>query len=474
MQETGTPMDRLMRAGDGLRGDMSVDSIQQLLLVAVFLRHASDVPEDVAQRRPNWKHLVDQVGQVGSAKEVVRWALRAWSGDYGLLRLDLDDDPVFAELYAGGPRTEQALRDLFTVLDRAGRELPMAELYEQCLARFSEDRTGGEYYTPRGVVRTMVALMAPAPGDEVYDPACGSAGFLTEAARYVEAQHGPLPDRDRLMLRLYGQDVNARTRRIAAMNLILHGLDQQMGRGLGQGDSLLQGSEASEKHSVVLANPPFSMPWQNPGHGPFVPWRYGQPPKSKADFAWVQHALGSLKPGGRAAILLANGASFRGGAERHIRAGLVRDDVLTAVIQLPPGLFSHTRIPACVWIFDRSKRLHTQSRVLFIDARDVGVQVSRGRRALTEGDIARIAGTCRDWSAGREGEEPGWCRTVTVEEIEAADFDLQPARYVSPVKAEATPGEDERRVRELTQDLYGYFAEAARLEHELRTVLEAS
>jgi type I restriction enzyme M protein len=414
------------------------------------------------------------VGGSGHAEEVVQRAMGAWSGGYGQLRLDLDDDPVLGELYVGGPRADQALRDLFAVLDRAGRELATRELYEQCLARFSEDRAGGEYYTPRGVVRTMVELMAPAPGDDVYDPACGSAGFLTEAARYVEARHGRLTDHAGPTLRLFGQDVNARTRRIAAMNLILHGLDQDMGRGLDQGDSLVQGSEASEKHSVVLANPPFSMAWQDPGHGRFVPWRYGQPPKSKADFAWVQHVLGSLKPGGRAAILLANGASFRGGAERRIRAGLVHDDVLTAVIQLPPGLFPHTRIPACVWIFDRSKQSHAKNRVLFVDAQDVGVQVSRGKRVLTDEDVVRIASTFRNWSAGREPEEPGWCRTVPLSEIDAADFDLQPARYVVPVVAEGTPGDDERRVRELTEDLYGYFAEAARLERELRAILEAS
>ncbi|MFE7119894.1 N-6 DNA methylase [Streptomyces sp. NPDC057654] len=474
MQETRSLMDWLARAADALRGDMSVDSMQQLLLAAVFLRHISDVPEDVAQGRPTWQGLVDEVGHCGQSKEVVRQALHAWSGDYGQLCLDLDDDPVLGELYSGGPRADQALRDLFAVLDRASRELPMAELYEQCLARFSEDRTGGEYYTPRGVIRTMVELMAPAPGDEVYDPACGSAGFLTEAARYVDAHHGPLLDHAGPALRLFGQDVNARTRRIAVMNLILHGLDQEMGRGIGQGDSLAQGSEVSEKHTVVLANPPFSMAWQDHGHGRFVPWRYGQPPKSKADFAWVQHVLGSLKPGGRAAILLANGASFRGGAERRIRAGLVQDDVLTAVVQLPPGLFSHTRIPACVWIFDRSKQSHAKNRVLFVDAQDAGAQVSRGRRALTDEDVARIVDTFRNWSAGRESEEPGWCRTVTLNEIEAADFDLQPARYVMPVVAEAAAGDDERRVRELTEDLYGYFAEAARLEHELRAILEAS
>ncbi|MFD7897348.1 N-6 DNA methylase [Streptomyces sp. NPDC059743] len=474
MEAIRSQVDRLVRAMGVLHGDLSPDAMQQLVLAAVFLRHVSDVPEDVAQGRPTWEDLVRQVPGPDFAQSVLHRALHAWSGDYGQLRLDLDDEAVLGQLPFGSRRMQQALGDLIAVLDQAGRARTMADLYEQCLARFSEDRAGGEYYTPRDVVRTMVRLMAPASGDEVYDPACGSAGLLTEAARYVEMHDGRPMDRTEPTLLLFGRDVNARTRRIAAMNLILHGLDEDLHRDLDSDDSLLYGSEPGEKYDIALANPPFSMSrWQDRIDGQFVPWRYGPPPKSNADFAWVQHVLGSLKTGGRAAILLANGAAFRGGAERHIRAGLVHDDVLAAVIQLPPGLFPHTRIPACLWVFSKSKRAHAKNRVLFINAQDVGVQVSRGRRALTDEDIARIVRAFRGGSEHGEADEPGWCRTVTLDEIEAADFDFLPARHVAPVAAEAEPGDDERRVRELTDELYGHFAEAARMERELRDVLGA-
>ncbi|WP_411109360.1 N-6 DNA methylase [Streptomyces sp. c-19] len=472
MQETRSQVDWLARAVDVLRGAMTGDTMQQLILSAVFLRRVSDVPEAVAQGRPTWRDLLGQVSGDGHAVQVVQQALRAWSGDYGRLRLDLADDPMLGAVRPTHVRADQVLRDLFAVLAQAGRSLTMVELYEQCLARFSEDRAGGDYYTPRGVVRTMVGLMAPEPGDDIYDPACGSGGFLIEAARYVKTQGGRPEDPVGPPLRLFGQDVNARTRRIAAMNLVLHDLADDMRRDLDEGDSLLDGSEAGEKYDVVFANPPFSMRWDR-GNDRFVPWRYGSPPKSKADFAWVQHVVGALKPHGRAAVLLANGAAFRGGAEQHIRAGLVHDDVLAAVIQLPPGLFPHTRIPACLWVFDKSKQAHAKNRILFVDAQDAGTQVSRGRRVLAEEDVDRIVGTFRGWGERGEDDEQGWSRTLTLEEIEAADFDLQPGRHVMPVVAEATPGADERRVRELTEELYGQFAEAARLERELRDALEA-
>ncbi|MYV50999.1 N-6 DNA methylase [Streptomyces sp. SID3212] len=471
MEETRSQVDWLTRAVEALPDEMTFDAMQQLILSMVFLRQVSDVPEGEAQGRPTWEELVGQVaGKPDLVHQPVQRALRAWSGSYGKFRIDLDNEAVLGQMRSDSRVVDRALRDLIALLDRAGRAGAKGDLYDQCLARFSEDRVGGDYYTPRDVVRTMVGLMAPAPGDEVYDPACGSAGLLTEAARYVETHGGRPADRTGPVLRLFGQDINARTRSIAAMNLILHGLEDTLPRDIGTDNSLLHGSDAGEKYSVVLANPPFSMRMPLTDAG-FVFWRYGPPPKSKADLAWVQHVLGALKADGRAAILLPNGAAFRGGAERRIRAGLLYDDVVAAVIQLPSGLFSHTRVPACLWVFSKSKRAHAATRVLFINAQDTGVQVSRGRRTLTGADAERIASTFNSWSKHDAADVPGWCRTVALEEVEAADFDLQPARYVAPVAAETAPGEDERRVRELTEELYEHFAEASRLEHELRDVL---
>ncbi|MFH8617881.1 N-6 DNA methylase [Streptomyces sp. NPDC017979] len=469
MRETRSQADWLWRTVDVLRGDMTVDAVQKLILTAVFLRHVSDVPEEAAQGRPTWQGLVREVNEFHGIRDSVQRSLRAWSGGYGQLHLDLGLPP------SGGREMDRALRDLVVALDQAVGETAPRDLYEQCLARFSEDREGGGYYTPRDVVRTLVELMAPTPDDEVYDPACGSGGFLVAAAEYVRTRSAlPSGDDDHEhepRLRLFGQDINAHTRQVAAMNLVIHGLEKDVQRGLTPESSLMHGSETGGKHDIALANPPFSMRLPDPMDLRFTPWRYGPPPRSNADFAWVQHVLGSLNAGGRAGILLANGAAFRGGAERRIRAGLVHDDVLSSVVQLPPGLFPHTRIPACLWIFSKAKPASVRKRVLMIDAREAGVPVSRGRRTLSDEYAERILATFRDWSESGEVNEPGWCRTITLEEIEEADFSVLPERHVAPVAEDIEPGGYERRVRELTEDLYEHFAQAARLEQELRDAL---
>ncbi|WP_169744431.1 N-6 DNA methylase [Spirillospora albida] len=467
METTRHQVDRLLRAVDLLREDGGQEATQQLVLAAVFLRYVADVADD-PRGRPTWEHLKRQLHE-SDPGVVLRTALGAWSGVYGNLTVDLRDESDFASLRSHAHRrAEGALRGLIDLLDTI--DLPPWKLYEECLARFSEDRVGGEYFTPREIVRTMVELVKPRPTEKVYDPACGSAGLLIAAAGSASLQ-----DRkpaDARTPRLAGRDIHQGNLKVAAMNLILHGLENDLPHGLELGNSLSYGSWPGEQYDVVLANPPFgSSRWQEKLDRRSISWRYGEPPKNHADFAWVQHVLGSLNPTGRAAILLANGASFRGSAEHRIRAGLVRDDVLAAVIQLPSGIFPHTRIPACLWVFNKRKRDHSKGRVLFVDAQDVGVQVSRSRRVLTEEDVMRVMGTFRDWSEGRKNDDPEWCREVSLEDIEAAEYNLVPSRYVRPAVTVAQPGDGERRVRELTEELHRHFAEASRLEQELRDVL---
>ncbi|MBU6427711.1 MAG: type I restriction-modification system subunit M, partial [Cyanobacteria bacterium REEB65] len=227
--------------------------------------------------------------------------------------------------------------------------------YEYLIAKFADDagKKGGEFYTPKMVVRLIVECLRPQEGMSVYDPTCGSGGMLLEAAHYLERQW-----QNPKTLHLYGQEKNLNTWAICQMNLFLHDIDDAF---VMRGDTLrdpkhlaAEGSKALTTFDQVMANPPFSLSeW---GHDEwktgdkFGRDRYGCPPKSYGDLAFVQHMVASLKQDGMAGVVLPHGILFRGGAEGKIREGLLKDDLVEAVIGIAPNLFYGTGIPACVLI----------------------------------------------------------------------------------------------------------------------------
>ncbi|MFF4159367.1 N-6 DNA methylase [Streptomyces sp. NPDC001678] len=201
-------------------------------------------------------------------------------------------------------------------------------------------------------------------------------------------------------------------------------------------------------------------------------WRYGVPPRSNANFAWAQHVVSKLTDRGRAAMLLPEGAAFvGGGAAKGIREGLVFHDVLSAVVSLPPGVFAHTGISPSVWILDKAKAAERKGQVLFVQAPELGITTGRGRHTLAKEDIDRISGTYRSWCSVGYRDRAGWCRSVTVDEIAAREFNLQTRSYVGASTTGSAPQPAEQRVAELTRELYGHFSDAARLEAELRNIL---
>lgn len=314
----------MWKALEQLRGPLDVQDAEQLLLAVIFLRCVADVPEDTATAgMPRWQWLVAEADHGPVLTEALKMTLHAWTRSYpdGGRRLteSIPDHRV------AGPLLREAVR----LIDRAQRPL---ELYEECLERFSHTKSRGNYFTPRPLVRLLVDLLAPRPGERVFDPACGSGGFLVESARHVREHHGP-----QTVVELAGRDINPRARQIAWLNLTARGLEADLGEG--SVDSLRFDDTRSTTFDVVFANPPFNLKhsddlWHRP-------WRYGQPPRNNANFAWVQHVVSKLTSRGRAAMLLPDGATFTAGAARQIRAGLVADDVLSAVVALPAGLFPH-------------------------------------------------------------------------------------------------------------------------------------
>lgn len=320
----------------------------------------------------------------------------------------------------------------------------LGEVYEYFLGQFAsaEGKKGGQFYTPASVVKVLVAVLAPHKG-RVYDPCCGSGGMFVQSEQFVQSHGGRRDD-----ISIYGQESNPTTWRLAAMNLAIRGFAADLGQE--PADTFARDQFPDQKFDYILANPPFNISdWGGEKYESDPRWRYGRPPIGNANYAWLQHILWKLRPGGEAGVVLANGSMSSGqSGEGQIREAMVQGDVVEVMVALPPQLFFNTQIPACLWFLTNDKRQRGRDRrgeVLFIDARQLGTMETRVFRKFTEDDIARIADTVHAWRADGETKHKykdvaGFCQSVKVADIEKQGFVLTPGRYVG---AEETEEDDE-------------------------------
>jgi type I restriction enzyme M protein len=450
--------DVLWKAADKLRGAVDAAQYKDFVLGLVFLKYVSDSSGEGGFVVPDGAHWADLAGSSGDLG----------AGDLGA-RIDAAMDAVMrANPPLGGalPKIfggvdQRRLGELVELLGeirfggKAARDV-LGEVYEYFLEKFAraEGKRGGEFYTPPSVVRLLVEILEPFKG-RVYDPCCGSGGMFVQAEKFVLSRRGRLDD-----IAVYGQEANERTWRLAKMNLAVHGISGDLRRS----DTFHADAHPGLRADHVLANPPFNMSdWYRDAADPR--WRYGVPPAGNANFAWIQHIISKLGPGGRAGVVMANGSlSSRQSGEGVIRAALVEAGLVSCVVALPDRLFRSTPIPACLWFFDRS----ADGRVLFIDARDMGTMVDRTERILTEEDIARIAATYR---SRRDTDVPGFCHSADLEEIRSHDHVLTPGRYVGTAHAATGDEPVATRVERLTEELFAHFEESARLDQVVRTEL---
>lgn len=303
----------------------------------------------------------------------------------------------------------------------------LGDAYEYLIAQFADDagKKGGEFYTPKAVVRLMVEVLRPGEGMTVYDPTCGAGGMLLEAFHYMERN-----SLDPQRLALFGQEKNLNTWAICKMSLFLHDIDDAF---IERGDTLLEPKHLAADKSVrrfdrVLANPPFSLKaW---GHkvwkagDPFGRDVYGCPPKSYGDLAFVQHMVASLAPKGRMAVVVPHGVLFRGGAEGKIRRGLLEDDLIEAVVGLAPNLFYGTGIPAAVLYLNRDKPAERRGKLLIVNG-DKDFAPGKNQNTLSDENVARLAGAVQ-----RFADEALFCRVIGLDELAENDFNLNLTRYV--------------------------------------------
>lgn len=296
--------------------------------------------------------------------------------------------------------------------------------YEYLIKFFADSagKKGGEFYTPAEVVRLLIQLTKPEEGNTIYDPTVGSGGFLIQAHQYVEEQ-GQNADN----LALYGQDSNGTVWAISNMNMILHNITSfTIENGDTLEDPLILENGQVKKFDRVLANPPFS---QNYSRATLkFPSRFREwcpETGKKADLMFVQHMIASLKPNGHMATIMPHGVLFRGGKEKLIREIIIEDDIIEAIISLPPGLFYGTGIPACVIVINKSKPDELKDTILFINA-DREFAEGKAQNKLRPEDIEKI-----DYVFTHKKEIPKYSRLVSKKLIvEEHDYNLNIRRYV--------------------------------------------
>ena len=334
----------------------------------------------------------------------------------------------------------------------------LGNVYEYFLEQFAlaEGRKGGEFYTPRSVVRLLVEMLEPYQG-RVYDPCCGSSGMFVQSVEFIRAHatgngNGGKASGD---ISIYGQESNYTTWRMARMNLAIRGIEGQ----IEHGDSF-----RNDRHPDLRDD---------------KRWAHGAPPVGNANYAWVQHFLHHLAPRGTAGFVLANGSmSSNQSGEGEIRKNIIEAGLVDCIVALPGQLFRSTQIPACLWFLRRGRRAGEEARpgeTLFVDARKLGHMLDRTRRDLADEDIARVANTYHAWR-GREGlgeyaDVPGFCKSATLEEIRRHGHVLTPGRYVGAAPQEDDGEPFDEKMARLAAQWREQQAEARRLDAEIEANL---
>ncbi|WP_327094694.1 SAM-dependent methyltransferase [Nocardia vinacea] len=355
------------------------------------------------------------------------------------------------------PQTWAALRALIDVVDAISGDL--VRVFDLVLERYSWTQgVGGQYFTPRSIIRLTVGVADPRPDGTIFDPACGSGGFLLGCAQHLMAT---APESNPPTLA--GRELNPGILQIAHLNLLAHGLQADLGER--PTNSLLDLND-SAAHDIVLLNPPFNQKnWATDREIESKVWVFGPPPRANANFAWLQRAVSLLSPAGRGVVLMPS-ESLRDSRSkpREVLQRLVTEDLVEAVVSLPDGLFPHVRVSACLWVLNKDKGAtstgngrNRSGQTLFVDARDMGEQVTRGKWQLPDAVVDSVVRAIKAWRSSEwemfrpEEVWPGrdWCGTADISEIKQRDWDLTPSRHIS-----STPhGEQGKEFDELVQRL---------------------
>lgn len=438
----------LWDSANKLRGGLSAADYMHVVLGLIFLKYLSDKfnvrYQELLKEGKGYENDKDEYIQnmVFWIPEKSRWEYISKYSNSEELGKVLDEafieiEKENSELKNILPKTYSKLEvdqrrlgeliDLFTnkldLKDSTGDFI--GQVYEYFLGKFARNlgQKGGEFYTPRCVVELLVNMIEPYSG-KVYDPCCGSGGMFVQSANFVKEHQGNVDS-----ISVYGQELNATTWRLAKMNLVIRGIDADLGDS--NADTFHNDKHKALRADYILANPPFNIKdYGQPQLLEDPRWKYDIPPAGNANYAWIQHMISKLSPKGVAGFVLANGSlSTSSKQEFNIRKGMIEDDLVDCIITLPDKLFSTTGIPVALWFLRKDKKRNNQ--ILFIDMRDKGELIDRKIRELSKDEISETAKIYHNW-LNNDGytDINGYCYSASKDEIRSNDYSLVSGRYV--------------------------------------------
>lgn len=479
----------LWASADKLRGSIGASDYMHIVLGLIFLKYISDRFEEkyseLLKEGEGFENDKDEYTSehIFWVPEHSRWNYVSTFSkqesigqklDEAFIEIEKENEElkgILPKIYSSSTVDKRRLGeliDLFTnQLETSGEGDFMGQVYEYFMGKFARSlgQTGGEFYTPRCIVKLLVRMIQPMNG-RVYDPCCGSGGMFVQAADFVKAHQGNVDQ-----ISVYGQELNATTWKLAKMNLAIRGIDANLGDA--PGDTFHDDKHKALRVDYILANPPFNISdYGQPSLLEDPRWIFGIPPVGNANYAWIEHMYSKLAPKGIAGFVLANGSlSTTGKQEYDIRKAMLEEGIIDCIITLPDKLFYTTGIPVSLWFVRKNK---SNKNVLFIDARNLGEMIDRKVRELKEEDIEKITSTYHNWLKLENYEDvKGFCKSATLEEIRESDYTLVPGRYVGVDDSDKMSEEEiDAEIKKLSAELLDMFEENKKLEEKVKEILK--
>lgn len=484
---------QLFKAADKLRKNIDAAEYKYVVLGLVFLKYISESfselydklkldefsdPEDrdeylaenvfFVPQESRWDHIHNSA-KLPSIGEIIDQAMEAIESENKELK------NVLPKVYGKANLDKASLGQLIDLISNTELQAEnenskdlFGRVYEYFLGEFAnaEGKKGGQFYTPKCIVKLMVEMIEPYKG-RVYDPACGSGGMFVMSEKFVTEHQGNIND-----ITVYGQESNQTTWKLSKMNLAIRNINSQFVSWNTEG-SFLKDAHPDLKADYILANPPFNQKdWGIDVLRDDARWKFGIPPNGNANYGWMMHMLYHLAPKGVMATVLANGSlSSNTSGEGDLRQRLIEEDLVECIVALPKQLFYNTGIPACIWYLRREKANHSKE-VLFIDASDMGYMKDRVHRDLADEDIDAITEIYHNWRKGEGYQDiKGYCKSATIEEIQKHNHVLTPGRYVGIPDEEEDGIPFEEKIAELSATLKEQMEKEADLNQEIKDQL---